>query len=169
LLLGYPLAIAVLHVGNSGIPRYYLLSGVAALLMFGAAAERHGSSLWFSAAVLAFLIGSLTTDFSLIRNLRGDASAALVMLASRAPAGAVVAIDRSRSEAILEVLANQYRYRLRIAQPCSARFWFVERDGSEPFPAPPILCGRSMTAIAGARTYGLSGTNWKLYEVGPTR
>jgi hypothetical protein len=174
-ILGFPLALALLHAGNTGHPRYYLLAGIALLLL---AAEliwlgwrAGGWKRWLSAAALsAFAIGSLAQNIDLMRNQRGDPGGAIRALQARAPAGASVILDRSTGFAMLQVAAAQAHYRLDILEgrPCGpARFLFIDRFKGETPPAASIRCGKRYLPIAQARAHGLSGTHWTLYELQP--
>lgn len=171
-IAAFPTMLAVLHAGNPGHPRYYLLSAVALLLLL---AEAIGTTIargggWQRgvalAALAAMLAGSLWQDVDLIRNQRGDPTPAIVALRERAPDGATVLLDRATGYAILRSAAAHLRYPVTIVQGgCApARFLFVDRFKGEDLPVDPVRCGASFRAIAAARAHGLSGTHWTLYE-----
>ena len=173
-ILAFPLGLALLHAGNTGHPRYYLVAGLALLLlaaeMIAAGLRRGGWRRWAAAlALAAFATGSLVQDVDLARNRRGDPAAAIRAMEARAPQGAEIILDRSTGKAMLEVAAAHDRYPLRIlGRPCgAARFLFLDRFRGENFPAASIRCGRRYLPVAGARARGLSGTHWTLYEVQP--
>lgn len=171
LLLAIPLGVALLQIANSGAPRYHLLTGIGALML---ASMHSGPRLlpghalrWPVTAALALVvIASLITDWRIIGNRRADPGVAFDAIAARAPAGAEAAVDRERSSAVLRAAAASHRYPLRILEPpCpAARFLFVDRDGTQPFPDPAIRCGARYHVIAEGHPTGLSGTHWKLYE-----
>ena len=81
-IFAFPFLLAVLHSGNVAHPRYYLVAGIALLLLMGemaALALRHGGWRRAVAAVglIAFTLPALALDVDLIRNQRGDAGAAV--------------------------------------------------------------------------------------------
>ena len=169
-IVAFPLAVAALRLGNAAIARYYLLSAVALLLvaadLFGVAMRR-GRAVRFGALAVAIALSALALveDARFIGAARGDPARAVAMIRARAPSGSAVAIDRPRAEPVLAVAAARAGYPLDVAR--CAPFLFVDRDGDEPFPARPLLCGRRYVPITGARTHGLSGTHWTLYERAP--
>jgi hypothetical protein len=170
-IVAFPLTLALSQAGNVGHPRYYLVLGVALLLMLG---EMIGQSFstqgwrrWGAGGALATItMGSLAQDIDLIRNQRGDPSAAVRAIAERAAGGATVLLDRSSGEAMLTIAAAQQRYSLTITQaPCPAqRFLLVDRWRGEAMPPAPLRCGARYTPITAAEARGLSGTHWTLYE-----
>lgn len=169
-ILLYPLAFPVLRIGNSDIPRYYLLAAVALLLLLaelgGTLVARGG---WRRAAaalaVALFLVGSAVLDAGIIANRRGDPGAAIAAMQARAPGGATVALD-SRMTPVLAIAARHARYRLdmRDGGCADARFLFV--DGNPDSADLPRLtrCGKTYRQIARAKVFGLSGTWWWLFE-----
>lgn len=173
-IAAFPITLALLHAGNPGHPRYYLLASVALLLLL---AEASGTMIarggWQRGvallAVTAFVAGGLWQDADLIRNQRGDPTQAIVALRARAPRGGVVLLDRPTGLAMLRVAAAHLHYPLTIVQTgCSpARFLFVDRFKGETLPVDPVRCGVRYGAIAAARARGLSGTHWTLYERQP--
>ncbi|CAN5411956.1 hypothetical protein BH09PSE4_BH09PSE4_05920 [soil metagenome] len=174
-IFAFPFALAVLHSGNVGHPRYYLIASVALLVMLGEAIGRglkeRGWKLWASGvAFTAILAGCAVQDADLIGNQRGDPGAAIRAMAARSPGGARVSLERDTGLALLEAAAANARYRLAIVSaPCPAeRFLFSDRFKGESFPAIAERCGRSYAPIAGARAHGLSGTHWTLYEIRPS-
>lgn len=165
-LLGLPLAALVLHLGNSGIARYYLLSVVALLLVLaedgGWAVRRGGGTRWLALGlVVAVCGGSLSEDVALVRNQRADPAAAIAAMRARAPDGTTVALDQPRASAVIDAASASARYRVSLAQ--CGRFLFVDRDGDTPFPHRPARCGRHYRVIAEGHPTGLSGTHWMLY------
>lgn len=174
-IIGFPVMLAVLHSGNVGHPRYYLVTGLALLILVAEMiwiGFRQGSwKRWAAiAALAAIVVGSLIQDVDLIRNQRGDPGAALRALAARAPQGASVILDRSTGLAMLQTAAAHDRYPLEILEnkPCGpARFLFIDRFKGETMPWASIRCGKRYTPIARAYARGLSGTHWTLYELQP--
>jgi hypothetical protein len=174
-IIGFPVALAVLQSGNVGHPRYYLLAGIALLILVAEMLWRGlGVNGWkrglASVALGAIVIGSLVQDVKLIQNQRGDPGAAIRALQARAPGGTSVILDRSTGLAMLQVAAAQDRYRLDILEnkPCGpARFLFIDRFKGETMPDASIRCGKRYAPIARAYARGLSGTHWTLYELRP--
>lgn len=175
LLIAFPLLILVLQFGNSGYPRYYLILGVALLLLAAEFVWRGlgAGGAWRAvagAALATFTIGSLLHDAQLIRNQRGDPGAAVRALAAHTPDGASVMLDRPTGRAVLQVAAAQRGYRLHIVenQPCSqVPFLFLDRFDTEQLPAAAMRCGRRYEPIAQGRARGFSGSDWALYSRRP--
>lgn len=173
-ILGFPLVLAILHIGNTGYPRYYLVASITLLLlaaeMIGLAFARRGWRRWSAAAAIAaIIVTSLTIDARLIHNQRGDPAAAIRAMAARAPSGTSVILDRPTGFAILKVASAENHYRLTILENrCGpARFLFLDRATGEAFPGASIRCGKRYAPIAQAYARGLSGTHWTLYERQP--
>lgn len=173
-ILAFPLALALLHVGNTGHPRYYLVAGIALLLMTG---EMIAIGLlagdwkrWAGAAGLAAVLVTATIENAqMIGARRADPGRAIRAMAAREPGGTRVILDRPTGKAILEVAAAHARYPLAILENrCGpARFLFLDRPEGEAFPAASLRCGRLYRPIARAASHGLSGSPWTLYEVQP--
>lgn len=173
-IVAFPVMLAVLHAGNPGHPRYYLLTAVALLLLI---AETTGTMIarggWQRAGALAalaaMLAGGLWQDVDLIRNQRGDPTPAITAMKARAPGGAVVLLDRPTGLAMLKSAAAHLRYPVYVIETgCKpAQFLFVDRFKGEDLPLAPQRCGAPYHAIAAARARGLSGTHWTLYERQP--
>lgn len=171
-ILAFPLVLGVLHPINAGHPRYYLLAGVALLLLIARLAA-HGlcAGGWrrgLAGLSLAALLGiGLVQDARLVVNLRGDPAAAIAAMRVASPAGAAVLLDRSAGRAVLEVAAASAHYPLVILEPddCTARprFLFLERFGEGTLPAVSHRCGLRYHRIAQRRAIGLSGTHWALF------
>lgn len=173
-IVAFPVALAVLHAGNPGHPRYYLLASVGLLLllaeMLGAMLARGGwQRVLAGAGLAALLAGYLAQDAVLIGNQRGDPDPAIAALAARAPHGTAVLLDRPTGLAMLNAAAAHYRYPLVVVEHgcATTRFLFVDRFKGEDFDPVPVRCGGSYRAIASARARGLSGTHWTLYERQP--
>lgn len=166
-----PLGVAILQIGNSGAPRYHLLSGVGALMLVAVhtgprLAPGHALRWPVTAALTLVVIASLITDWRIMGNRRADPGLALDAIVARAPAGSDAAVDRERASAVLRAASASRHYALTLAEgPCPAtRFLFIDRDGTEPFPSPAVRCGARYHLIAEGHPTGLSGTHWKLYE-----
>ncbi|PCD02914.1 hypothetical protein COC42_00240 [Sphingomonas spermidinifaciens] len=159
-VLAFPVAVAALGIGNSGLPRYYLIA--AAVLLLAIAEAPRTVALPLSIVILG---GSVIGDLDLVRNLRADPREAVTAMANARPQGATYAVEASRDAAVIEVAAAQARYPIRLVEaPCpAADFLFVARDGDAPFPDSPARCGIVYAPFAGARTTGLSGNHWQLY------
>lgn len=172
-ILALPIGLSLVQAPNSGAPRYLLLSGVGALML---AAVHSGPRLapgrairWLVAAALAVVtVASLVTDWRIAENRRADPGLAIDALLKREPAGTEVAVDRERSDAVLEAAAASRHYRIALTGPkCPPPpYLFVDRDGDQRFPDPAIRCGAPYHVIAEGHPTGLSGTHWKLYERG---
>ncbi|NML05085.1 hypothetical protein [Sphingomonas sp. G-3-2-10] len=170
-LILLPLGIALAHLPNSGAPRYHLVSGIGGLMLIALLIARRlewpGLARMMACGALVIVTWfALDKDYRLILDQRADPGRAIEAMRARAPAGADIAPEQERADAVLQAAALSSGYPLRIAgTPCPApRFLFVDRDGSEAFPAEAIRCGSPYAPIAEAHPEGLSGTHWKLYE-----
>lgn len=166
-----PAGVAVLQLGNSGTPRYYLVAGLGWLMIVAIrAGERIAAGGWQRGVALAgmaaIVVASLAMDWTMVRDQRADPGRALAAMQARAPQGTDAAVDQARATAVLQMAAAAAHYPLAVtAAPCPAtRFLFIDRDGDQPFPAAPQRCGATYAVIAEAHPQGLSGTHWKLYE-----
>ncbi len=170
-VVAFPLTVAALHTMNAGHARYYLLAGLALLLLLGEAlAALIRASGWKrlagAGALVLFSGASMAANVELIRNRRGDPGEAVRAMAARSPQGARVIIDRETGLALLKVAAAAEGYRLDIATSCpAARFVFADWFNGEA-DSPPVIerCGARYRAIAGADGTGMSAQNWLLYE-----
>jgi len=171
LIVGLPVAVAILQIGNGGFARYFITASVALLLLTAevlALAMRAGR-VWRIAGAVAFaaiLVGSLGLDRTIIAYRRGDPGVAIATMRLRAPEGAAVLITGARSSAVLEVAAASTGYRLQVVPTACgvARFLFVDQDGHQPMSRRRVHCGVGYGAIAGRGFSGLSGQTWQLYE-----
>ncbi|MBB4097776.1 hypothetical protein [Sphingomonas kyeonggiensis] len=173
-ILAFPLALALIHAGNTGFPRYYLIACIPLLLMLGemiaVALPVRGWRRWLAGAALAaILVGGLVEDARIIHARRGDPGGAIRAMAARAPGGTRVILDRPTGKAILQVAAAEQGYPLVIVEkPCGpAPFLFLDRNDGEAFPAASRRCGRLYRPVAAARSHGLSGSHWTLYALQP--
>ncbi|MHA6722980.1 hypothetical protein [Sphingomonas sp. RS2018] len=156
-IVGFPAGVALLHIGNAGIARYYLLSTVALLLLTAAIISRRRVA--GTLAFVALSIAMLHADIVLIRDRRADPGRAIAMILNGDP---VVTLDRPRAEAVIDSAASSHGRSIRIAD--CAPWLFVDRDGDEPFPARPVRCGYAYALAAQADPAGISGTHWRLYR-----
>lgn len=170
-ILAFPLALALLQAGNVAHPRYYLLVGIALLVLlaelFWLGLRAGGWKRVLAAATLAAItLASLACDVDLAINRRGDVGAAIRAMRARAPQGARLLLDRETGIATLETAAASAHYPLtvQIADCSAARFFFADRFRGEEPPAAIELCGARYAPIADARVHGMSGTHWTLYE-----
>jgi hypothetical protein len=173
-ILGFPLLLALLHSGNVGHPRYYLLVGIALLILIAefvwigirAGGAKRALAL---AALAALLIASLVQDIDLAINRRGDPGAAVAAMQARAPRGARVLLNRDSALAMLQVAAAQHRYPLKITLDDCAPSQFLLVDSYKGEQDPPRLtrCGVRFAPILAHRAHGMSGTHWTLYAHQP--
>jgi uncharacterized membrane protein len=166
-----PLAVFCFQVGNSQIPRYFALSGVALLLYLGLKIgllmEQKGMARWGGVALLAILLGgSALQDRSMIANDRGAPDLPLWFMRQINPVKATVLIADSRPRPVLEVAAAQMAYQLRIADTgCDIQAdYYLQSHYALPLPRPRVAkCGVDWHLIAQHRSVGLSGESWALY------
>lgn len=169
-IVAFPLTVAALQTMNAGHGRYYLLAGLALLLLIGeaaAAAIRSGGWKAFVTGLgLAFFAGaSVAADLDLVVNQRGDVAGAVRALAARRPAGTSVTIDRETGLALMRVAAAQAGYKLQMMRGCPAGdYLFVDWFNGEMESFGPLTrCGRRYEPIVGSTSRGISGQNWTLY------
>ena len=170
LILSVPVAVGLLHVGNSGFARYYLPSALGLLLI---ASEWIGRGIgspdrrrWISLAVLAVVLGAgLWRDSELIRLQRGDPDRPLRTVAALAPHGASIAFAEERLHGVMLAAAARSGYRFTAAKDCApAEFLIAARNSASPVPPVIVRCGVTMRAIAFGNTGVLSGEGWALYR-----
>lgn len=164
-IIGLPLLVALLRPDNAAIPRYYLLSAVALLLLVADLLAAARPLIRYAVVPLIFA-GCLTVDFRILLNQRADPGIAVRKMQARSPNGATVLIDEARDSAVLETSAAVHRYGLRTVEDCRApaAYLFAANTGSIALPPAPSRCGAIFLPIAEARHYGLSGMAWRLYE-----
>lgn len=166
----FPISVALLRMMNAEHPRYYLLAGIALLLLIGeilSALIRNGGwkALAGGTALAAFIAASMAANLDLIQNQRGDVGPAIRAVAARAPHGADVMLERETGLALVKVAAAEAGYPVTASLTCPARFVFADSYSIEPEGPDRILrCGGAYRAIARATAHGLSGQNWTLYE-----
>lgn len=170
LLVAFPIAIALVQLGNSGAARYFLPWSIAALLLVAELSGRALGTRGWRAGVAALLliattIASLMLDARTIANRRADPMTAIAALRSAAPAGATVLVDNPRASAVLDAAAASAGYRLQVQTgKCPpAAFLFSDLDGDDLASAVPVRCGGRYRQIAEGKVTALSGTHWRLY------
>jgi hypothetical protein len=173
-ILAFPLALALLRAGNVAHPRYYLLVGIALLILVAEliwlGIRAGGWRRWLAGSAFAVItVASLALDLDLAINRRGDVGAAIRAMQARAPQGTVLLLDREPGIATLEAAAASAHYPLKVqlADCTAAPFFFADRFRGEEPPRQIALCGARFTPIANVRAHGMSGTHWTLYERQP--
>lgn len=166
-IVAVPVGMAVVQLGNTGMPRYHLLSAVALLLVAGelvglALVRSHVSRNLALVLLGLFTLPALDAAWRLIDNQRSDPGRAVAFVQQAASGGATIAVERDRATAVIEAAAAAHRYPFRF-DPCGT-WLFVDRDGRDPFPPAPVRCGRRYHPVAYGYPTGLSGTYWKLYR-----
>lgn len=165
-LLGLPLMVALLHIGNAGYPRYYLLASVVLLLAsgmtIGLALKDKGYKL--IAVVMLLVTPSLNTLDPLISHRRGDPLKAVALIP---PGVTTIWTPEARDTAVIEsAAAASHRTLTPVTAPCpGAPYAFIEAGLGEPPAALPPPCPGARYVMADqGETYGLSGANWWLYR-----
>jgi hypothetical protein len=167
-IAGLPIALATLQVANTGIPRYFLLSSVAILLLLtdliATALTKGPRSRMLAALALTLLAIGIVDDIAQdIKRRRGDIDAAIARVRIEAPGGARVHVDHLQPVAPLRVAAATARYPLVLTSDCRpAQFVFVDLDDGGAA-ATTRRCGRVYTLRTVRRRGMLSGTDWALY------
>ncbi len=168
-IAGLPIALATLHVANTGMPRYFLLSSVAVLLlltdMIATALTKGLRSKILAALALTLLAIGMVHDIAQdIARRRGDIDAAIAGVRIEAPGGARVHVDHLQPVAPLRVAAATTRYPLILTSDCRrAQFVFVDLDDGGAAAGTTRRCGRVYTLRMVRRRGMLSGTDWALY------
>jgi len=168
-IAGLPIALATLHVANTGMPRYFLLSSVAILLLLtdliATALTKGPRSRMLAALALTLLAIGMCYDIAQdIARRRGDIDAAIAGVRIEAPGGARVHVDHLQPVAPLRVAAATARYPLILTSDCRrAQFVFVDLDDGGAAAATTRRCGRPYTLRTVRRRGMLSGTDWALY------
>jgi hypothetical protein len=167
-IAGLPIALATLQVANTGMPRYFLLSSVAILLLLtdliATALTKGPRSRMLAALALTLLAIGIVDDIAQdIKRRRGDIDAAIARVRIEAPGGARVHVDHLQPVAPLRVAAATARYPLVLTSDCRpAQFVFVDLDDGGAA-ATTRRCGRVYTLRTVRRRGMLSGTDWALY------
>lgn len=167
-ILGLPLTLALLQIGNTSFPRYFLLSSIALLLLAGElvpfARTRPTRALGLVLLTMVTL-GCLHDDLAQIAVKRGDSGAAVATMAARAPGGATILVEHLRPVATLRVSAATARYPLRIVGDCRrARFAYLDLDRDEAAPQVITRCEFQYRRAIVRRGGLLSGVDWALYD-----
>jgi len=170
LILTMPVVVAVLGLGNSQYPRYYLPAAATILLLLaewiGQYSTRHPLARIGAAGILTLLLGSaLMQNYQLIVSQRGHPENAVNTIAKAAPAGADVTIAQARASAMLKVAAARQRYPLNImlAKCGAARFHFIAGIARKNRLRVLPECDSSMRLVAFGDAEGPSGESWSLY------
>jgi len=169
LVLGLPLAVALFHPGNSGFARYYLCSALGLLLLaslwIGHGLARPGIARAVAcSAVAAISLISLWHDSQLLRAERGHPDGAVEVIAEASPAGARVALDPLRLEAITTVAAFRDHYPLTIVGGCAPADYVVSAQARFAAPKRSIVrCGVRMRALGSDDGTALTGDRWTVY------
>lgn len=172
-ILLFPLMFPLLQIGNSSMPRYYLLTAIAILLLmadfFAAALADRRTRVAAGAMLAALSVGCLHENLEQASLKRGDPSAAIDALKRHAPAGAAVLVDHIRPTAVLRVAAASAAYPLAIIDACPARgFVYVEFEPLARVTSAIARCGNNYELLITRRAGRLSGTDWALYsDAGP--
>lgn len=168
-IAGLPIALALLHVANTGMPRYFLLSSVAILLLLtdAIATPLSKGPLRKTIAALGLALVALGMSHDTARDIarhRGDIDAAIAQLRREDPRGARIHVHHIRPIAPLQVAAATVRYQLVLTDGCEpADFAFVDLDNDQPAAVATRRCGRLYTLRIVRRRGMLSGTDWALY------
>jgi hypothetical protein len=168
-VVGLPATLAVLRIGNTGIPRYFLLSSVAMMLMVAGLLARgltgHRATRAACLVVIpAIVVGCLYDDVSQAALRRGDSGAAIATMTAMAPSGASVLVEHLRPVATLRVAAAEAGYPLRIVDRCpAAMFLHVDLADGTSAPRSAFRCGRAYRLLVVRTRSILSGTSWALY------
>lgn len=164
LILGLPLAYALLRVGNVSFPRYYLPAAVCLLLVASdALGSAAGRARWAALALLAlFVVGAVRLDTPLIADRRADPAVAIAAMRAAAPAGTTLILPDTRMTPVFEWAARSARYPLHIVGTRCAPAPFLLLDDGQP-PTLRLCCG-TYRLLAARRAEGLSGTGWSLYR-----
>ena len=168
-IIGLPLGLAVLRVGNTGMPRYFLLSALAIILLLATLlADGLGKVRGIrivSALLLALvMVASIRDDLSQAALRRGDTGAAIAAMAALSPSGASVLVDHLRPIATFRVGAAERGYPLRIVEECPApAFLHVDLDDDAPAADTTSRCAVRYRLLIVRRRAVLSGVDWALY------
>jgi hypothetical protein len=175
-LFAMPAAMAAAHLPNTEIPRYYLLPGLAFLLLLGdlyGSLERRGVALGAVAglAVTAILIGNSLEIEKLRRVGRGDVVGMLTRVLQEGP-GPITSNTELRDRPVI----NYYLARLGIgaafvdyADVCKTHpRWLLTSDLHADIPDDVTIgapgCALAFRKEAHYDSWGLSGFPWTLYR-----
>ncbi len=174
-LFAMPAAMAIAHLPNTEIPRYYLLPGLAFLLLLGdlyGSLEARGKMLGVvgGLAVTAMLFGNAYNIDKLIKVGRGDVTEMLAMVAQEGP-GPISSNTELRDRPVI----NYYLPRLGIEAAfvnyddvCKAPpRWLLTSDLHADIPDDVTIgegCALRFHKEAHYDSWGLSGFPWTLYR-----
>jgi hypothetical protein len=175
-LFAMPGAMAIAHLPNTEIPRYYLLPGLAFLLLLGdlyAGLERRGTAMAVvaSLALTAVLIGNSFEIEKLDAVGRGDVTAMLATVAREGP-GPITSNTELRDQPVIAY----YLPRLGIdaalvdyADVCKTHpRWILTSDLHPDIPEGAVIggsdCALTFHKEAHYDSWGLSGFPWTLYR-----
>ncbi|HEX6741871.1 MAG TPA: hypothetical protein VF079_08780, partial [Sphingomicrobium sp.] len=157
------------HPGNSGFSRYYLSSALGLLLLasawIGQGLAKPGAARALACtASAAVLLTSLWHDSQLLSAERGHPDGAVQLIAQASPAGARVALDPWRLEAITTVAAIRDDYPLKLVGGCAPADFVVSAQARFAAPKPSIVrCGVTMRALGSDVGTPLTGDRWTVY------
>jgi hypothetical protein len=165
----FPLMFPLLQIGNSSMPRYYLLASIATLLLmvdvFAVALAGRRTRVAAAVILAALATACLQENFAQAAFKRGDSGAAIEAMKRRSPAGATIMVDQLRPSAVLRVAAASAAYPLAVLGDCPARrFLYVELDPLASVPLTTIRCGKRYTLVMVRQAARLSGSDWALYD-----
>ena len=169
LILGVPVAVALVHPGNAAFSRYYLSSALGLLLL---AAEWIGRGLATQGALRMVATTALATalfvalrhDRDLIQSEHGHPEQAVALIARQTPQGARVALEPERLQGIVATAAAETGYNIEIVDGCaSAGFVLASRLRFARPPKTLVRCGVAMRAIGAGSGTALTGDYWVLY------
>lgn len=172
LVLPLPAVALVLHPANTEYSRYFLIVSLGLFLFVGlrtGAMIERGGILRLAASTLlgAMLLSSLGQFLGLLENGRGRSGEAIALMARERPDGATVQLENERETPVLDVIAAQRGYPLRIVDDrCepSAAFLIVDRTPGLPFDSSMAKCGSDWTIMTSRFSAGPSGQEWALYR-----
>jgi hypothetical protein len=166
-----PLATMIAQPGNTGFSRYFLVVAMG-LLLFAAIAigqiwsgRQRVAKLGAIAMLTAWAGGTagFATDFA--RFDRGQTDAIIPAMHARAPQGGQVTINGMHDLATLSTLAQQARYKLRIARDActGSQFLFGTRRAGEAPLHTIEACNVRWSLITYGTALPPAGESWSLY------
>ncbi|MES3153162.1 glycosyltransferase family 39 protein [Sphingomonas faeni] len=168
-IIGLPLGLAVLRVGNTGMPRYFLVSALAIILLLASLladglGKSRGTRIASGLILALVMVASIRDNLSQAALRRGDTGAAIAVMAALSPTGASVLVDHLRPIATLHVGAAGRGYPLRIRRECPApAFLHVDLDDDAPAANTTARCKVHYRLLVVRRRAVLSGVDWALY------
>ena len=170
LILAVPIGVMLVRPGNSGFARYYLASAVGLLLLLsewigrGLAARPQARAA--AAILLVTTVGvGFYRDSQLIAVERGSPARPVGDMARLSPAGARLALDQRRLQAVVTVAALRTGYPVHFAGGCApAEFLLAAQARWKSTPATVDRCGVPMDAVDSSVITPLTGDSWVLYR-----